>query len=94
MLARSEYIKMARRRAIQSVLFFTFDDGVHGPELWKSEGTELGTMMIKDIFAEPSGSCPITFAELNGKLCFGEIAPGVGRELMISHATEQGTFFN
>src|SRR5262249_20282676 len=34
---------------IGSTTYFSASDGVHGLELWKSDGTTAGTVMIKDI---------------------------------------------
>jgi ELWxxDGT repeat protein len=34
---------------VNGTLFFNANDGVHGSELWKSDGTEAGTVLVKDV---------------------------------------------
>ena len=34
---------------VNGTLFFTANDGTHGSELWKSDGTAAGTVLVKDI---------------------------------------------
>ena len=34
---------------VNGTLFFTANDGTHGDELWKSDGTAAGTVLVKDI---------------------------------------------
>ena len=36
---------------VNGTLFFRANDGTNGQELWKSDGTEAGTVMVKDIWA-------------------------------------------
>ena len=35
--------------AVGDLFFFTANDGIHGYELWRSDGTEAGTVMVKDL---------------------------------------------
>ena len=44
--------------AIGSTAYFTADDGVHGLELWKSDGTAAGTVLVKDINPGSASSDP------------------------------------
>jgi ELWxxDGT repeat protein len=77
---------------VSNTLFFNADDGVHGRELWKSDGTEAGTVMVKDI-DEGSGHAlyPTPFVVLNGMIFFIAEDGVHGRELWRSDGTAAGT---
>jgi len=45
-VASSEPINLT---AVGSTLYFIADDGMTGYELWKSNGTTAGTVLVKDI---------------------------------------------
>ena len=42
----------------KGTLFFAANDSTNGLELWKSDGTRSGTVMVKDIHAVPYGEYP------------------------------------
>lgn len=44
---------------VGSTLFFAANDGVHGYELWKSDGTAAGTKMVKNIRPYGKSSWPM-----------------------------------
>ncbi|MCC6411121.1 MAG: T9SS type A sorting domain-containing protein [Saprospiraceae bacterium] len=75
----------------QGKLFFRADDGVNGEELWVSDGTTSGTMMLKDINAGSGSSAPDFFTVLNNKLFFMADDGAAGNELWVTDGTPDGT---
>ena len=68
--------------AIGNVAYFRANDGVHGAELWKSDGTAPGTVLVKDIVPGSVGSNPSNLINLNGTLFFsaqGALGRATGR---------------
>lgn len=77
--------------AAGSNLFFTYNDGVHGIELWTSDGTPSGTRMVKDICPGADSSEPGWLTSVGGKLYFA-VTDGTNPDgLWTSDGTEAGT---
>lgn len=82
---------------VNGTLFFALHDGIHGAELWKSDGTESGTFLVKDIcpgnqngLIGPLGE-DVFFTVFDGYLFFVANDGVNGRELWKSDGTENGT---
>ena len=80
-----------RGAALGDTLIFAAGDAAGGVELWRSDGTEVGTFRLKDIEPGPASSDPMWFAAYNGKVYFGAYDGARGRELWATDGTDAGT---
>ena len=55
---------------VNGVLYFSANDGVHGNELWRSDGTETGTHLVKDLIAGSASSNPHEIITAGNKVYF------------------------
>ena len=55
---------------VNGTLYFRAGDPTNGFELWKSDGTEAGTVLVKDINSGSSGSSLSNLTNVNGTLYF------------------------
>ena len=81
---------------VNGTIFFRAFDEINGWELWKCDGTNSGTTMVKDINPgnlgnNPASSFPTHLTNINGTLFFGAFSPVFGNELWKSDGTSAGT---
>lgn len=77
--------------AAGNTLFFAADDGIHGRELWKTDGTVAGTQFVKDVRSGPASSDISFVTAQGGNALFVANDGSHGRELWISDGTATGT---
>src|SRR5262245_25120660 len=75
---------------IGATTFFAAGTPQTGRELWKSDGTEAGTVLVRDIGPGSQGSGANGLVELNGTLFFRANDGVTGSELWKSDGAEEG----
>ena len=76
---------------VNDTLYFRANDGTSGSELWKSDGTEAGTVRVKDIAPGATSGGATGITNVNGTLFFAASDGTSGGELWKSDGTEAGT---
>jgi ELWxxDGT repeat protein len=73
---------------VNGTLFFSAFDFTHGMELWKSDGTVAGTVLVRDIVPGDTSSTPSSLAAFDGALYFRLWSDG---SIWKSDGSEAGT---
>jgi ELWxxDGT repeat protein len=76
---------------VGGIVFFTAETPTTGRELWKSDGTEAGTVRVKELGPGSDPSYPRDLTNVNGTLYFVANDGVHGEELWTSDGTEAGT---
>ncbi|MFN8192728.1 MAG: ELWxxDGT repeat protein [Nocardioidaceae bacterium] len=78
-------------------LFFTANDNLHGEEVWRSDGTHDGTVLVRDIdphagwYEERYTAGPEGLLNVGGTLFFSEYHSPAGRALWKTDGSRAGT---
>lgn len=82
----SQFVKLG------SFLCFIANDGIHGRELWRSDGTSEGTVLVKDVVTGSTGIDTLSFFKGANLLYFTIQIATNQKQLWRTDATEAGTF--
>jgi ELWxxDGT repeat protein len=74
-----------------NILYFDAKDATSGTELWKTDGTSAGTVMLKDINAGTASSNSADFTALGTSVIFSATDATHGTELWKTDGTPGGT---
>ncbi len=76
---------------VSNTLFFVASDGSTGFELYKTDGTTSGTLLVKDLYTGSQSSNPSNFVVVNNILYFTCTSANDGNELWKTDGTTLGT---
>ncbi len=74
-----------------NLLYFVAGTAATGPELWRTDGTEAGTFLLRDIYAGAASSTPMLLGTYNGELVFTAEDAATGAEPWLTNGTVAGT---
>jgi ELWxxDGT repeat protein len=72
---------------VNGTVYFAADDGKHGRELWRSDGTAEGTVLVKDLRPGSASTGFVSLAAVRNTLYFSDDSP----KLWKSNGTADGT---
>ena len=72
-------------------IYFAATDGVHGTELWISDGSHDGTHQVRDLVPGSQGSKPLGLTAVGDRVYFSATDAAHGRELWVSDGSYSGT---
>lgn len=76
---------------LDGLLYFAADDGMHGLELWRTDGTSEGTELVIDICPGPCSSGPGRLTVFGDLIGFSATDDLHGHELWVTDGTRAGT---
>lgn len=86
-----DFVSVMELMHLGDELIFFADDGITGIEVWKSDGTEEGTILLRDVAPGPAGCAPEQFTYYDGKIFFVATTAEFGREIWRTDGTSSGT---
>ncbi|GMU66675.1 MAG: hypothetical protein AMXMBFR36_29490 [Acidobacteriota bacterium] len=78
-------------RASGDLAYFSTWEPIAGQELWASDGTSLGTGLMRDVEPGVEGSFPEWLTDVGGMLVFAATTTALGTELWTSDGSMAGT---
>jgi ELWxxDGT repeat protein len=86
-----QFQKITATCALENTIVLNAKDGISGDELWVSDGTADGTLLLKDISPGDGGSSPGKMTAFKQKIYFDAYSPQFQSELWSTDGTPEGT---